>query len=357
MDIPARARDITPEWMSTVLDADVRSIDADHMGEGVGILAEVSRLTLDLGGGDGDGPTSVIVKCSSPAAENVALSSAMGFYDREVSFYRHLADEVALRVPRCFHGDVSEDGAAFVLVLEDIVGARCPDQIEGLGPEDADRILATICGLHAELWESDRLYGLDWLPPMNNPMYQGARELAAARFPAFRERFTGRIPERLLDWAAITIPRYHELLAWWDDKDVTFAHVDCRAENYLFGGSAGDDAVTVVDFQLATRHSAAWDVANLLGGSLRPEVRAAHETELVESYHRRLVAHGVDHPLDKLWRQYRMSLLQQSLSSVAVSDLQGGNERGGDLLVELMCRPFDALADQEGVEDLIAELG
>ena len=55
-----------------------------------------------------------------------------------------------------------------------------------------------------------------------------------------------------------------------------------------------------------------------------------------------LVERGVSgYSLDQCWDDYRMSLLQMCTAVVIVSDLQGGNERGDELLDNLLLRPVD----------------
>lgn len=358
--VPAQVRDIDVAWLNAVAPAEVGEIvglQARDLGTGVGILGEVARLHLTYAAGD-EGPATMIAKCASTSAESVALAQAMGFYDREVSFYSQTAARLTdVRVPRPYHVDAAEGSVPFVLLLEDIVGARCPDQIAGLTVEEAGAILDTVAGLHAAFWESPELDQLTWLPPMNNELYKGAGALAEMRWDAFRDVWGPRVPATILTAVEAVIPRYGRLLDWWVEQGhATFTHTDCRAENYLFGGAAGEHTVTVVDFQLCTRHVGAWDVANLLGGSLRIEDRRAAEDGLVARYHARLVELGVRHyPIDRLWRDIRMSWLQQSFAAVAVSDLEGGNERGDELLAELFTRPFVAAADHHA-ERLVGEL-
>ncbi|MEO1063955.1 MAG: hypothetical protein AAFZ07_21255 [Actinomycetota bacterium] len=358
--VPNQVSDIDVGWLNEVTPDDVgevTALDARDLGTGVGILGEVARLHLTYAPGH-DGPATMIAKCASPSPESVGLATAMGFYERELSFYRETAATLTdVRVPRPYHVDAAAGSVPFVLLLEDIVGARCPDQIAGLTVDEAGAILDAVAGLHAAFWESPALDELTWLPPMNNDLYKGAGALAEARWDGFVEVWGSRVPATMLAAVEQVIPRYPRLLDWWVEQGhATFAHTDCRAENYLFGGADGDDAVTVVDFQLSTRHVGAWDVANLLGGSLRVDVRREAEEGLVARYHARLVELGVTHyPIDRLWRDIEMSWLQQSFAAVAVSDLEGGNARGDELLAELFTRPFVAAADH-GVERLLSEL-
>jgi hypothetical protein len=358
--IPEQVGDITVHWLNEVLgDAGDRPVgeivgfDAEPLGHGIGILGQLARLHLVYADG-ATGPHTLIAKCQSPAPENQALSRTMGFYLREVSFYREVADRVPIRVPHAYHAECGPDGLPFVLLLEEIEGAHCPDQIAGISPWEAEHILDVAARLHAAFWDTDELRAMTWLPPMNNPLYHAGQQLAEARWPGFVERFGERFGPDTMAWLDRACRSYSKMLDHVAAMDhLTFTHTDCRAENYLFGGSAGNDVVTMIDFQLSTRHFGPWDVANLLAGSMTPEVRRSCEAELVERYHRRLVELGVDgYTLDRCWLDYRLSLLQASVAQVIVSDLQGGNERGDELLEHLFVRPIIAAADH-GVGELI----
>jgi hypothetical protein len=356
--IPPQIADVSVDWLNEVLGGKVGTIAsfrAERLGEGVGILGELARLHLAYAPG-ADGPSTLIAKCQSPAAENQFLGRVMGFYLREVNFYREVATDLAIRVPAAFHVDAGDDGLPFVLLIEDIVGSHCPDQIAGITPDEAGRILDVVATLHARFWGAPELDSMSWLPPMNNPLYKGGKDMALARWPGFVERFGGRIGAGMLGHIDRACNAYPELL----DHVVTvgtptFTHTDCRAENYLFGGSAGADAVTMIDFQLCTRHFGPWDVANLLGGSMAPDARRAHEHELVERYVARLGELGVTgYSVQQCWHELRLSWLQMCTASVIVSDLQGGNERGTELLENLFLRPIIAAADH-GVGELLEE--
>ena len=362
--IPERAADITPAWLADVLGdalepvADVRT---EPLGEGVGILAEVSRLRLRyVGGDDADParrPATLIAKCPSPHPENVALAQAMGFYEREVNFYRQLASRLVVGVPRCVHADMVDGGVPFVLLLEEITGARTIDQVEGASLADCERVIDAVVGLHAHFWDTPELWALDWLPPMNNPLYKAAQGLGEAKWPAFEARWRDRLPADAMHWVAAVTPVYPDVLDWWADQGhPTYAHTDYRADNLLFGGSAGDDAITVLDWQLCTRHVGAWDVANFLGQSVAVDDRRTWEHDLLRRYHDGLVAAGVaGYPFERCWRDYRYCLLQQAWAQVAVSDLDPHNDRGRRLLDAMTTRAFAAVADHAAGE-LLEEL-
>ncbi len=359
--IPADVTEITPDWLNAVTGQDVGEITdvtVDDVATGVGILARVSRVRPTYAAG-AEGPGGFIVKTTSPAPENVALCQAMGFYEREVRFYQGVAEslEGVLRVPKGYHAEIDATGAQMVVVMEEITDARCPDQISGLSLSDTEAILDTVARLHARYWNDEALDTWAWLPPMNNPLYKAGHAMAQVRWPPFVERYGDQIDSDTLDAVGrLVMGPYPEYLDWQAARgNTTFTHTDCRAENYLFGGSGGD--ICVLDFQLCTRHVGVWDVANLLGASLTPEVRRAHQDQLVGRYHDAITGLGVDgYSLDRCWEDLRACLLHQCVAQVITAELAGGDERGEELLFHLHLRPFLMAADV-GVTDLPAQVG
>jgi hypothetical protein len=56
-------------------------------------------------------------------------------------------------------------------------------------------------------------------------------------------------------------------------------------------------------------------------------------------------AAGIDFTYDQALLEYRVCLLHQCPAQVITSDLQGGNDRGAELLEQLHLRPVIAAAD------------
>lgn len=105
--------------------------------------------------------------------------------------------------------------------------------------------------------------------------------------------------------------------------------------------------MTVIDFQLSTRHVGMWDVTNLIAGSMAPELRKEHEQAIIRGYVDQIVDAGIEYSFDEAMHQYRVCLLQQMAAQVITSDLQGGNERGAELLEQLHLRPVLAAIDND----------
>jgi hypothetical protein len=352
--IPETAADITVEWLNEVLDAGpVTAVRAANLGEGLGLLGEVARLHLEYAP-SAEGPPTLIAKCQSPAPENRVVGQLMGFYAREVNFYSQLGADVPVRVPRCYHAAAADEGAPFVILLEDITGARTIDQIAGASRADAELLVDQAVALHAAFWDNDRLRALDWLPPLNTPLNLAAGHLAEQKLPAFLNFWKGRLPDDTLTFVEGLTPHYPALLDWWVAQgSPTLVHFDFRADNFLVGGSAGDGVVTLLDWQFCMQGPGVWDVANLLAASVTTDNRRAWEDDLVRRYHRGLVAAGVaGYEWERCWRDYRYSVGQQAWSTLPMGDLDPGDARSRALLDTLIPR-YHAAASDLGVAEML----
>jgi len=354
--IPTKASEITADWLNrTLVDrADVgtvANVSAEEIGVGVGILGEVTRLTLTYEDAN-SGPPTMISKCQSAFPENIGLCQMMGFYVREVSFYNELAASLTVRVPDCYFAAMEEGGAPFVLLLEEVTGARMIDQIQGASREDTMLLAEELAALHAPYWANEALDALHWLPPMNNDLYKGAQALGEANWESFVVNWGDKVASDTMGWVEQLTARYPQMLDWWSTASPqTLTHTDARAENYLFGGSAGPGVITMLDFQLMTRHVGVWDIANFLGMSVTIENRRAWEDEVVKAYHGALLERGVTgYDLDQCHRDYRFCLLHQAWAQLAIANVDPGNDRGRQLLNEFITRSFAAASENNSGE-------
>ena len=108
--------EITPEWLSCALEVPVAAVEAERIGTGQ--MGTTYRLAL---GYDGDGgPPSLVAKL---AGENPAMRELVApGYAAEVGFYRELAPELDVRVPRCWYGAIA--GQDDVLEAGNLIGQR-----------------------------------------------------------------------------------------------------------------------------------------------------------------------------------------------------------------------------------------
>ena len=130
--IPRRAADVTSEWLSAALAADVTQVDVAPIGTGqTGATYRVSATYATKQ----DLPATFAIKL--PAQDDTVRERVALGYLSEVEFYTDVADRVRIPVPRCFYSDISEGGTDFVLVLADMAPAVQGDQIAGCAPREA----------------------------------------------------------------------------------------------------------------------------------------------------------------------------------------------------------------------------
>src|SRR5258705_13086636 len=145
--IPRGPSDVTPEWLGSVLGADVRDVDVTPIGTGqTGATYRVSA-TYATGG---DLPATFAIKL--PAQDNSVRERVALGYRSEVEFYTDVAEKVRIPVPGCFYSDITDDGSDFALLLADMAPAVQGDQIAGCTAQEAVLAVEALAGLHGPSW-------------------------------------------------------------------------------------------------------------------------------------------------------------------------------------------------------------
>ena len=338
---------ITPEWLNAVLAkngirASVKGFRASAVGTGQ--MADNYRLHLDYGDKPEDAPDTLVVKVCS-ANETSRASGAAGGYVTEVRFYLDLARDVAIRIPRCYHGDISDARDEFVLVLEDLAPAEQGDQITGCSPEQAELALRNLAGLHASTWCHSKLDDYEWMSRVTPEV--------AKLFTSFlvnaTEGFVERYRENLLEEDIGVLGHFaHNAENWLVARPEHFAavHGDYRLDNLMFGTAAGGSPVAAVDWQTLSIGHPGRDVGYFLGNSLPAELRRDHEHSLVRAYHEALCANGVaGYSFEQCFDDYRFGQFQGPLVTVlgAMAVLQ--TDRGDAMFMAMCSRSCQAIRD------------
>lgn len=63
--IPANINDVSPEFLSAIFDVEIESIEANQIGQGIGLMGDIYRVGLSVSGDRQDVPESVVVKLPS----------------------------------------------------------------------------------------------------------------------------------------------------------------------------------------------------------------------------------------------------------------------------------------------------
>jgi hypothetical protein len=339
MDVtfPTTPADVTVPWLSQVIDAPVAAIQYENLGEGVGVMAEVSRLHVTYAEPVDRAPT-FILKTASPAEANRDTATTYGFYRREVRFYQEVAHGLSLRVPRAWFSDMAESSVPFAILMEEIVGAQPMDQLVGCTVEEAEAVVDALALLHARWWNSPDLDQLDWLPPVNNDMYKGYAQVMPQLAPLLRSAWEDRLDPAGWPIVEAMESRYVNYLDWWmRSGHVTFCHYDVRPDNILLPAAGSGDALCLLDWQLAVRHTGTFDLAYFLGQNVSPEFRRTHQDRLLRRYHDAITGLGVTgYSFDRCWDDFRRGMLMHVVSATQLVVLDGGNDRGRQLLDNML---------------------
>ena len=338
-------------WLTRILrensclqTAQVTSIVAERIGAEIGFLDSVVRWRLTYDRGEASAPKSVVVKVSSSEACYRRIGELYNAYEREFQFYEQIAPDAPIRLPRCYARELTADGA-HLLVLEDLAALTPGDQVAGLSASQAEAAIEALARFQAHWWSVPQLASLAWMPTRN---ILPSRYSAA--WPRFRESFAGRLPAAAMARGEQLFAGLETMLALLERGPQTIAHSDFRADNLLFDPESAEHPVVILDWQLAIRGPGVLDVARLVGGSLRPPVRAAAEESLVRRWHETLAANGVR---QYSWRQacddYRLAARICLYYPVTIHEAEeAAGRRGTALAAAQIERFFAAAADDDG---------
>lgn len=319
---------LTAEWLSAALGRTVRGVRTEPVGTGQ--IGAVYRLHLD---GDA-GPETLLAKL--PAADLGARDLMAGAYRGEVRFYSEIAATVGIRVPACAYAAMAGDGGGFTLLMEDLSPREQGDQIAGCTVPQAREAVVNLAGLHGPRWSDPTLLALDGLS-LNGP--DDAALLAELYGPA-AELFLDGLGDLVSGEDATTIRECVAVTERWAlarPERFGLVHGDYRLDNLLFQPDGGY-GVVAVDWQTLSLGLPARDLAYFLGTGVEPEVRAAHERDLVAAYHQALLDHGVTgYDVEACWDDYRFAMPQGPLVAV-FGCAYGTRTDRGDLMFAAMIR-------------------
>jgi hypothetical protein len=343
----AEPEELTAEWLTQALDptGEVTVTAVEREPIGTGQMGSSFRLRLTYAGDAGGRPSTIVAKLPSP--DPAMRPMAAGAYRTELGFYLDLAESLAVRTPVCHHAAISEDNASFVLLLEDLHPARQGDQIAGATEAEAGAAVTNLAGLHGPRWCDPTLLDLSWISSIDEEGAAMLGEVMGSAVTTFVDRYAGR-----LDPAdAALLPAIADAIsAWIVGRPERFApiHGDYRMDNLMFFPTG---EMAAVDWQTIGVGLPARDVAYFLETSLDPELRRAHERELVGAYHRALVGHGVtDHSFEECFEDYRFAALQGPLITVFGAAYGTPTERGDEMFLAMISRSCEAVRDLATLE-------
>lgn len=334
----------TPEW------ADAAVAQVKSTAVGTGQMASSYRLDLDYERQPTGAPDTLIAKMPSTDPTSRQMALATGAYLREICFYRSLAALTTARTPACHFADITSDSLGFVLLLEDMGPARTIDQLAGCTPDQAELALAQAADLHGPTWGHPALKAESWLSIAD--LWSALAGSIPQVTGMWLERFGKYLRPEHLPVIEECGSHVSSWLATLRDSRCLW-HGDFRLDNLLFDAQDGRTPVVVVDWQSVSSGPGIADVSYFLGNSLSEADRMATERALVTSYHRRLLAHGVQgYSLDQCWHEYRAHAIYGLMLSIPISLGVQPTERGDRMFAAMA----DRAANQMLVNDTFAAL-
>lgn len=324
---PTTSAALTPEWLSSALGTKVTDIEIEPIGVGVGLVCDLVRVRLSH---DGDGPETLIAKFPSAFEANRFVALVLQMYGRETRFYRELAKDTPLSSPRCHAVEHDVDADEFVLLLEDLEGARVVDQIAGIGRADAELAIDQLARLHARWWNHADLESVLHLG--DSPYPEAVSAAFASAWEPIQEICTGLVTPNVKELGDRFVDLIPGLMKRLSEPPWTLSHGDYRLDNMFFSDDPARPLV-LVDWQLYDRSRGPRDLSYLLSQSMEPKLRASCERALVERYVAGLVANGVDdYDIEQAWHDYRLATLFDFVYPViAGGSLNLANERAVEL--------------------------
>ena len=351
---------LTPDWLTAALGgaealgARITGFSADRVGEGVGFMGVVSRLSLAYDREAPAAPRTVIAKFPSPDPGARGVAATFRHYEKEARFYEQMAAECPIHAPRAYYQAFDPQSGDFALLLEDLAPRRNGDQLKGLSRAEASLAVQTLGRLQARWWQAPELDAIAWLPAFSDPsmlVLEGVFQQCWAPYAAF---LGDRLPEPMRAVGDRLGSRIQKIMHRLSEPPCTLIHGDFRADNFFFGADGG--SLAVVDWQIVLKGRGAFDLAYLLTGNLSVEDRRAGEAELVRLYAETLRTGGVaGYGPDEAWRDYRLcAVFGWIWPVVAIGSLDPSNERGLAFFFEWSRRVCTAIEDLHAA-DLLAE--
>jgi Phosphotransferase enzyme family len=333
---------ITPDWLSQLLQCDVTGVSAKPIGTGQ--VGATYRLTLT----GKDAPKTLVAKLPS----NDELSRTTGkshlTYLRESRFYQHFAGKKSMAVPDHLYIGFDEETHDFTLIMHDL-----PHHVQGnqlAEPSRKEALLAVdaAASIHAAWWGDPMLDTLDWPngtkavpPPLDVDM------LYAMFWPAFCDRYANRVGA---DMRTVGEAFLGKLAAHFDQRRSPrcLTHNDFRPDNMLFDLNDAAKPIVIVDWQTTGVGVGIGDIAYYAGTAFDADNRRAIEPELLQRYRNGLTERGVaEGDLRHLNNDYALSAVAGFLMGVTAAMVVERTERGDDMFLTMARRSAAMVLDHQ----------
>lgn len=341
MSIPESIEQVTPEFLSDVLETEVSAVSATQIGEGTGFMGLIHRVEIEYAE-PGAGAPSMIAKMPTDEEGARFVAGLMRLYEKESGFYRELAQDVPIAIPGCYYnaGDLESD--KWCLLLEDITDASPGDQLQAPDASQSREMVKSLALIHAAF--DGKVDDVEWLDGVGNLGIEAVATIYPEARPIVMERYGDIIPKQLDEQCAA----FHEMLPGYFEAvsklPSTLIHGDYRTDNLMF---KPDGSFVVLDWQVIGRAPGSYDLYYLMGLSLDTELRRSMHDELIDLYLEMLEAQGARAPSkqDLIEQMRSVALLLGVIGTATMSQIDPANERGEELFLTMWKRGVEMATD------------
>ncbi|MCP3799687.1 aminoglycoside phosphotransferase family protein [Allokutzneria sp. A3M-2-11 16] len=309
-DIPVSGKEITTEWLTTVLCAEhpgasVTAFRTEDVSSGTSTRWRITVTYNEIGRAT-DLPEVFFVKTTRGFKQRLTLSLAH-VLDGEPNFFKHLRPQLGIEAARGFHGAADLASGRSISLMEDITatkGATFCTPKTPISRAEIEELLATMAHWHARYWDSDELSGHAWLKPPSGHFHNLDKLIGfAKRAEVGAQRARSVIPDSLISLQDKLYRGLERSLEIASEGPLTLLHGDSHIGNTY---RTAEGRMGFTDWQIVMRGSWAYDFAYTVNSGLDIEDRRAWGRELLEFYLDRLSAAGAAAPdPDAAWLAYR----------------------------------------------------
>ena len=284
MSIPSTISEVSPAWLATQMNCTVDDIVVTNLGPGY--MSDVFYLRAD--------PANlfIVLKLSASSPERRELAHRFDSYRKEHIFYRDLAADIDIRLPRCHFNLMADDGH-FALGLDYIQEGMSIDPDAGVDEEQMFEAMNTLARLHIYDWSTTDSN----IPRFPAGFTAAAEDLASTS--ALPELFPTGATDLIQDYARNSL---HYLPKFVNQTQV-LSHMDFRLENLKFL----DEGLTVLDWGEFSTAPQGFDIAYFMVTSVSSENRRKWERHALTTYLDAIDSEHFD--LEQLIDSYRLCLL------------------------------------------------
>jgi hypothetical protein len=320
IDIPKTPKQLTPKFLSDVLGCEVVSSTAQRIGEDEGFTGGgLYRILLTYASDTVDAPLSVVAKFS-PTDETMRTTFAAA-NEREIDFYTQFSRGAELPLPKCFFGQLDQDTATSLLIIDDLGELRTVGFIEGCSAAEALSVVDALAQIHGAFWSNPSVAQLCGPEILHEFDFQAA-------WKKYPEKVSQVLPHfRIPKW-------FFELCQFISDNDqtifthlmatqpLTLIHRDPHVDNILFGDTSSEKQAVLLDWQIMGKGKGVFDLAYFLISSLEPELRRRIEFSMLTRYHDDLVRQGInDYSFDQCRKDFLASVVGKIFITVVATAL------------------------------------